>query len=362
LMLRDGNFDRAITALDQVDLQDESLDRVRYHTLRGMAHLRRNEPEPAAASLEQAIEASELRAAQAGDDPAAQQPVDPVLWVYLAQAYFQLERYPEVIATLDRSGDALAALPAVQHMRAQSYWLLEDHAQALATLDRAARLFPEDHSFLRRKVFFLVDLGLYREAAEQGRVYLERSDGQLDDYLALGNALRASRQLDEAARLLERARLEYPGDERAAKLLAHTYLDMGRINAAADLVYQASLVNPALLAEAAEIYRRAGQYQRALMLNGQVADQPAKFKQRLALLLELEQFEQAALMQDALARTNLLADEDILYALAYAQFQVGDFDASERHLQRLTRSDLFRKATELRRAMQDCREDAWRCL
>ena len=43
LMLRDGNVDRAIIALDQVDLAAEEVDRVRYYTLRGMAHMRRKE-------------------------------------------------------------------------------------------------------------------------------------------------------------------------------------------------------------------------------------------------------------------------------------------------------------------------------
>ena len=48
LMLRDGNLDRAIVALDQAPVDEEGFDLLRYYTLRGMTHLRRNEPEPAA--------------------------------------------------------------------------------------------------------------------------------------------------------------------------------------------------------------------------------------------------------------------------------------------------------------------------
>jgi hypothetical protein len=67
-------------------------------------------------------------------------------------------------------------------------------------------------------------------------------------------------------------------------------------------------------------------------------------------------------MERDLTRLGLLDDEDIRYALAYAYFKTGDFEATERQLQQLTRPDLFRKAAELRSAIQDCAEDTWQCL
>lgn len=347
LMLRDGNLDRAVTALDQVPLDDENVDLKRYYTLRGMTHLRRNEPELAASALEEAV---------------ATGTVESVVYVYLAQAYFQLERYRDVLETLDAAGPDLARVASVYHMRAQCHWLLDEPALALATLDQASELFPEETSFLRRKVFFLIELHLYREAAEQGRIYLAESAGKREDYVALGNAMRAGGELDEAILLLETARLMYPGDADVNKVLAHAYLDRGQVNTAAELIYEASLLDPALTGEASELFRRAGRPNRALMLNGQISDQQVKFRQRLALLLELQRYEQVAAMDRDLTRVGLIEDEDILYALAYAEFKTGDFEATEAHLQKLTRPDLFRKAAELRRAMQDCSGDRWQCL
>ena len=122
------------------------------------------------------------------------------------------------------------------------------------------------------------------------------------------------------------------------------------------------MTDPQLISEAAELYRRAGRTSRALMLNGQIRDQSVKLKQRLAILLELQRFEQAASMDEDLVRIGLLEDEDIRYALAYAVFKTGDFDGAEFHLQKLSRPDLFRKAAELRRAMADCSEEPWQCL
>ena len=347
LMLRDGNLDRAMATLDQVDVQQEGLDLVRYYTLRGMAHLRRNELEPARDAMLQAIAAGEVGA---------------VVYVYLAQIQFQLQDYNAVISALDRAGDSIARVPSTYHMRAQSYWLLQDPIMALATLDVASEIFPEDYSFLRRKAFFLIDMGLFREASILGQQYLDKSAGSLDDYVALGNALRASGDLEEAAQLLERAQLLFPASALAKKVLAHVYIDRGQMSAAADVLYQAALLDPELLAEAAELYRRSGQAYRALMLNGQLSDQAKKFRQRLALYLQMENYEQAAAMETALLRVGLLEEEDLRYAIAYAFFNIGDFASAEKYLVTLNRPDLFRKAAELRRAIQDCTGDRWKCM
>jgi predicted Zn-dependent protease len=347
LMLRDGNIDRAITALDQFDQAAEDADLVRYHTLRGMAHMRRNELEPARDSL--------LQAVGAGD-------AESVVYVYLAQVNYKLEDYRAAIEALDNAGAAVERVPSVYHMRAQAHWLLQEPVMALATLDQAAQIFPDDSSFQRRKVFYLVDLGLFKEAVAEGRNYLEGSAGKLEDYVALGNALRASGELDEAAALLEEAQLRFPESPDVRKVLAHVYIERGQLNTAADVLYTASLLEPELLGEAAELYRRSGQTYRAILLNGQLIDQPGKYRQRLALYLELQNFEQAAAMEGPLRRVGLMEDEDLRYAVAYAFFKTGDFTAAEEHLAQLTRPDLFRKAAELRRAIQDCAEDRWKCL
>lgn len=347
LMLRDGNVDRAILALDQVDLAAEELDRVRYYTLRGMAHMRLKELEPARDALLQAIDAGEAEA---------------VVFVYLAQVNYELQDYRATIAALDRAGAALERVPSAYHMKAQSYWLLEEPVMALAVLEQGAEVFPDDPNFIRRKVFYLVDLGLYQEAVIQGRRYLQQSAGKLEDYVALGNALRASGELDEAAGFLEEAQLMFPDSPEVKKVLAHVYIEREQLSAAADLLYQAALLDPQLLAEAAELYRRAGQTHRALTINSGLSDQPEKFRQRLALYLELQSFEQAAAMETPLRRVGLMEDEDLRYAIAYSLFKTGDFAAAEAHLAALNRPDLFRKAAELRRAIQDCAEDSWKCL
>ena len=347
LMLRDGNLDRAINALDQVDLEAEDVNLVRYYTLRGMTHMRRKELEPARDALDNAV--------SAGD-------AEPVVYVYLAQVNYQLEDYAGAVDALDKAGAAVERIPSVYHMRAQSHWLMGEKTMAIAVLDQASEIFPEDPSFQRRKVFYLMDIGLFKEAVVQGKSYLERSEGKLEDHIALGNALRASGELDEAAVFLEQAQLTFPGSPEVKKVLAHVYIERGEMSAAADMLYKAALLDPVLLPEAAELYRRSGQTFRAMNLNSQIANQEEKLRQRLALYLEMGSYEQAAAMEIPLRRVGLLAEEDLRYAVAYSLFKTGDFNAAEQHLAQLNRPDLFRKAAELRRAIQDCAEDSWKCL
>ena len=259
------------------------------------------------------------------------------------------------------AGAAVERIASVYHLKAQANWLLEQRAGAIAVLDQATKIFPEDNSFLRRKVFFLIELGLYQDAAELGQRYLSLSAGSADDYIAIGNALRQSGQIETALVFLETAQIKYPTNTTIKKVLAHTYIDQGSLHIAADIINDAAITDPELLPEAAELYRRAGQVYRALSLNGEILDQQAKFKQRLALLIELSRFEQAGGMETDLRRLGLLENEDIRYALAFALFKSGEFDRAEQHLSLLTRTDLFRKAIEVRRAIQDCEGSTWKC-
>jgi len=347
LLIGDGNYDRARQVLAGVDLDDPELDRARYHTLAGLVALNLEELPLAVRELRAAIDAGQEQ---------------PLIWLYLAQAHFGQEQYVETLMALEQAGEEATRLPSIFLMRSQCHWQLGEFEQAWEVLVAGRAEFPDRASeFARRQVFFLVDQGLYQEAADQGRRFLETERATVDDAIAIGNALRQSGQYDEAARILEQARVQAPDNVTVAKVLAHNYLEQGRPLAAAEILRHGSLYEAALVTEAAELYRRSGWLIQALSLNAQALDQGKKLKQRLAILIELQRFGQAAGMHRDLERVGLLADEDIRYALAYAYFKTGEFDRAEEQLTFLTRSDLFRKATELRRVMSQCAEESWLC-
>lgn len=346
LMLKDNNLDRAELALSQVDLSAEDVDRQRFHVLTGLLKVRQGQNQGA---IDAFVEAKKL-----GD-------VDAVINVYLAQSAFALEQYELAIAALDAAGEAVARIPSVYHMRGQSHWLLKQHEMAMAVMDQASLIFPDDASFPQRKIFYLIELGLNSTAAELGQQYLEQHQAGATDYVAIGNALRASGNLILALRFLERAKLKFPNDADVSKALAATYISDQKFHAAAELVHHLALTDNSLLSEAAELYRRAGQRHLALTLNSQIEDQETKMKQRLGLLIELENYEQAAAMEQDIRRLRVDQDEHIQYALAFALFKVGDYDLAEQYLARITDTQLFQKAVEVRKIMADCADEPWRC-
>ena len=346
LMLKDNNVARAETALSQVDLEQEGLDIQRFHVINGLLQVRKGENQ---AAIDAFLAAKKLGA------------VDSVINVYLAQSAFALQQYQLTIDSLDSAGEAIVRIPSVYHMRAQAHWLLKEHEMAIAVMDQASLIFTDDAAFPRRKIFYLIELGLNSTAAELGIEYLEKYQADATDYVGIGNALRSSGNLILALRFLERAKLRFPNNADVAKTLAATYIADQAYFAAAQIVHELALVDNALVSEAAELYRRAGQKHMALMLNGLVENQADKLKQRLGLLIELENYEQAAEMQQDIKRVRIDADENIQYAMAYALFKVGEYDQAESYLSRITDSQLFQKAVEIRKIMADCGEQTWRC-
>jgi len=353
VLVQDGNYERAEAALLEVDLNAEAVDVPRYHIVYGLIHLNRSEPEAAKASFYKSIDEGLV------DELTGKTP--DLIYIYLAQVHFGLKEYQEAITSLEKAGETGLRLSSTFLMRAHAHWMLKQRDDTWAVLDDATVRFPANTGFLRRKVFYLIELSLFQEAADLGRVFLERENASEEDYLAIGNALRQAGELDEALKLLEVARLKFPQSEQITKVLAHTYLANEQTLAAAEMFFQASLSNPELVSEAAELYRRSGKLYRSLTLNAQISDQSVKLKQRLAILLELGQYDQVTAMEDAMFRAGLLEDEDLRYAVAYAYFQTGDYRKTESHLTKLTRPDLFRKATELRKAIEDCVSERWKC-
>jgi predicted Zn-dependent protease len=346
-LLRDGALDRADAALGNIDVSAEGVDVARYWTARGLLAMARNESPAAIEAFEKAI---------------ASGTVDPLVQIYLAQAYFAQQDWAKTVASIERAGDAVASIAGAWSMRAHANWMMGNRQAALDVLREASLRFPANNSFTRREVFYLIEAGLYQEASRVAREFVRREDVGPDDYVAIGSALRRAKSLDEAKKLLEPARLRWPDNDNLSKALAQVYLEANMDLAAAQILSDVAERDPALLPEAAELYRRAGYPMRALALNQRIGDSNKKLKQRVGILAELRRYEQIVAMRDALARARLLDDEDVRYALAYATFRSGDFDGAEKHLSALRRPDLFRKATELRKIMSDCAQARWTCV
>ncbi|MEM7055160.1 MAG: tetratricopeptide repeat protein, partial [Pseudomonadota bacterium] len=237
LLIGDGNYERAQQVLAGVDLDDEQTDLIRYHTLAGLVALNLNELPRAVSEFEAAIAAGQT---------------ESVVWLYLAQAHFGQQQYAQTLNALNQAGAQATQLPSVYMMRSQAHWEMGEYENAWTVLGNGRLQFPDRaNEFARRQVFLLVDQGLYQEAAEQGRQFLETQAAGTDDAIAIGNALRQSGQLEEAANILELSRLTAPDNTTLAKVLSHTYIDQDMLLPAADVMRQASIYDSELVAEAA---------------------------------------------------------------------------------------------------------------
>jgi len=346
LLISDGNLHRANTELDKLDPKSDDLDLAQYHLLKGLLAYK-------SASYDRA-NGHYLASLQNGQQ-------DKLIYIYLAQSYYALQDYANALLAIADSGEQGKALSSVYSLQAQCHWKLKQYDAAWLALDSGIQQIPNDNRFDRQKIYYLIEKGLYQSAIEIAQPFLETSDGGEKEYIALGRALRGSGQTQLAAQVLEKAKLLFPQSTSVITELAHAYMKQDKLMSASDLFAQAYILQPKLAADASELYRQAGRLYRALNINGEIQDQKAKLKQRLAILVELGDFESVAAMDEALNRLSLYDNQDIRYAHAYALFRTGDFDHAKLQLSQLTRADLFRKASELRKAMDRCKDAAWLC-
>ena len=348
LLVRDGLWDRADAVLDGIEAAAEGVDVQRFYALRALVRLQSDDPAGAA---------EDFAAALAADPGAA----DPILHLYRASALVAADRPAEALAALQGVGEVVDALPGTWLLRARAAWLSGDADASWAALEVGAARFPDETDFPRQQVLLLVDLGLYQEAGARGADLLGRADAGATDAAAIAEALRRGGALDRAAILLESARLRFPDVVELWTLSAAVALQRDQPLTAATFLQAAAELDPALALESAECFRRAGQLDRALYMNGQVPDAAGKARQRLGLLLEAGRAEAALALEPRARRLGLLEDDNVAYGLAYARFQAGDFEGAEALLKAVEDPAVFAAATRLRQAMAACEEDPGAC-
>ena len=341
ILLRDGNYAKAQETLDQLDLKNPTTDLIRFYTFSGLLALRLQDF-PRAEGF--------FRDALGTGNP------DGSLYAYLAQALFSQEKYQETLEAITLV-PRIRTFPDLLGLKSQALWKLDRKNEAIEVLQAAFEDFPSRLSFLQQQIFFLLELNLTQKAMEVGQEYRYRAAKDPQSYLTLGEAFRRGKELDSAVAVLETGRKAFPSHTKIKVSLAQTYLEKGFPRTAAALVEEASLSYAQLILEAAELYRRTKQYNRALYLNGLISDLPQKTKQRFNLLLESEKYESAMALLPRLERQGLMEEDRMKYAAAYVCFQVQSYDRAQEYLSKITSSDVFSQAVALRRALETAKAE-----
>ncbi|MBN2510639.1 MAG: hypothetical protein JXB03_10185 [Spirochaetales bacterium] len=343
VLIRDGNYRRAMQTLEKVDLSDKQLDRARYYTLLGLVQLRDSQYEQALLSFTQAL--------SEGQD-------DTALYAYIAQGHFALGHYEETLEAIDQLKN-LNQFPDIYGMKSRSHWYLGQTKEAFDVLEKGISLFPRKKEFLHQKIVYLLELELNQEAADQSRHYislLESNDAE--SYISISQALLRSGEKAEAAHIMEIARLLFPQHQRVRLGLAQVYAENDRFLTAAQIVEEAALFDPSLYVQASELYRRGGRLFRAMYLNTQVADQKEKTEQRFNIFLDQRKYENAYALEQRLQKYGSFSNEVYVYAMAYVLFQLQKYDQCIKYLNSITQSSLFREATQLRQAIEIMRKES----
>lgn len=348
VMLQDRHYDRALAQLEGVKLDNEKdpVDLAEYWFLVGI-------------SLNGL--SNWKNAAEAFSKAKANGNLDPRATLLEANAHLQLKAPSEALAALATAPPEARQIGEFYLLESRAHYDSGNKFEAFGALDRGYQAVPESDNIARKRVLLLVDLGLYQTAVDEAQVFFERDSTRPEDYAALATALIEANEKQRATLLLEQAALLYPENVDIRKRLGFAYYEQGRPLSAGDVLYTLALIDGEHARSAAELYVQAKRYPRAVRMNAKVEEQSAKVKQRLIILLDENHFEAATGLDRRIERLGLLEDENVVYALAYAHYRSGNFARMEQLLSLITDASLFRKAIELRRSAEECRQSIWKC-
>ncbi|MCB9694169.1 MAG: hypothetical protein H6736_20355 [Alphaproteobacteria bacterium] len=325
-LLADGHADRAADVLAEVE--PRKAERARYHTLRGMVAFARDDLRTAADQLALAVE------------------LDPpdIARVTLAAARVGLGEHE---AALDALRPVTEALPAVPLLEARALAGLGRHDAALEAVDRGREAFPADVALVEEGLAQLVAVGLYGEVVRTGPDALVAVGAPAVAWERALQGLVEGEAWPEVVAFGEELLLAVPDSLRARLALASAHLADGRDALAGAFLADAAAFDPQYAVQAAECFRRAGDLERALYLNGLVVDPAEKARQRLGLLLERGRYAEAAALDARLDRLGLLAEDQVAFALAWSHARLGNRDRTEALVARLVDPAFARQGTAL---------------
>ena len=324
--------------LEQVEalLADEG-DEAVLESFRGMLALKREKPEQAVEHFRRVL---------------AIKPNQTAIWLYLGQALFQCGRYRESLEALDRGKSIGRKLASYYRLRARAQQHLDRIDDAYRTLEQGRRRFPREHGFVLEQALLLVHQGLYTAALKKGGQYLGLRPDDRDGYLVLGEVLRRAGRPRQAARVLEQARLRFPNDPDVLARLGFAHAADGRLRVAARLLSIAARVKPEYAFSAAEYYRLAGRFERAIEINARVPDPAQRLSQRLAIHVGSESFDRAAALE-LLLRSAGAMNELNRYRLAYANLRAGELERARQLALEVRDPTLRPRAEEVLRSIRE---------
>jgi tetratricopeptide (TPR) repeat protein len=387
MMIYDGSFEKARSELDMVDQTAQHFDAPKYYTTKAILETKLGNHSGAIQHYNAAIEATqksdfspkiiadkkkylfsvassapvkiESNATQEGEQ-IKKEKIER-LYAHLSQSYYKTNDYLKSVEALDKSGENGKNRPELYAYRADCYWKSKHHEEALLALSKGYEIFNEP-SLLKQKYYYLAELKLYRSAIDTAKLYMDKVGKKEDDYLMLGQLLMRANQTDDAIAVLEEARLYFPKNSSFSVMLTHAYLKKNMPHNSASLMENAAVYDKKYAKDSSEMYRRVKDYSHSGYLAMSIANEADNLKQKIAIHLEKNEFDQVIGLKDAMNRNEMLSDDTIRYTLAYAYYMVGDYDNAQEYLQNISDNDLFLKSTVIRKNIEKCKQNSMECM
>lgn len=284
------------------------------------------------------------------------------LYLGFAQAYLGLKQYDKGLKVLEDNKNKLTG--DILYYQIKASLALDSGKSELGwqAIHAGMKRFPKALPLIKQKWFYLVENNLIEVSFPVAQKMADDYNLSALDLARMGQKYRQFNDFNKAITLGEMARLKDPKDEEIIKDLARSYIKLENITAAAQLFTELAHHHPKYLVEASELWRKAGHSVYAERLAMDIRDPVQKIKSNLTIALLNEDFNKMTQLGDIAVRTPLKDDQDIQYALAYAQFMVGNYEKVGEHLKAIQRDDLFKKAVALREAMSSCMEGETLCF
>ena len=387
LMIYDAKYKKAYEELALVDKKSATYDEANYFTVLGVLNAKQSKTKKAIVAYKRAIQATKTKKFLAPkittkekylfsigsdnsdkkkvayfDAEAKRQEKLSGLYMNLTQQYYKLKDYKNSVASLESAGEAGKNRATLYTLRAECYYKQGFASKAISSLNAGIEKFPDNTLLLKQKFYYFADLKLYQAAIETSKVYMQKVGVSSKEYIALSQMLIGANEIDTAIALLEESKLLFPKDAKIGILLGHMYLKKDMKHTTAHLFEESSYYDKQYLKDAVEMNRRAGNNLHALYLNTQNIDKVEKLKQKIAIYLNAGEYRKIIGLIKALKRYKMLDNDQLRYAVAYSYYMAGDYEKAEKHLKYIQDSELFSKATVIRKNIEKCTNNELECL
>ncbi|WP_457747205.1 CDC27 family protein [Sulfurimonas sp.] len=387
LMIYDANYKKAHEELAVVKHNSPKFDAAKYYRVLGVLYAKEGDTQKAINAYKKAINATKIKKITAPkqtqkehylfsiasnpnnsskrakfDPEATRKKKLEELYIYLAGEYYKLKDYKNTVLALENAGERGKSRPALYTLRAECYYKIKKYNNAIEALNKGIAKFPQSAILLKQKFYYYADLHLYQASIDTAKIYMQKVGVSPKEYITLAQILLGANELNSAIELLEDAKLQFPKSAKIDFLLAHLYLKKEMLFVSANLFEQSTYYEKKYIKDAVEMNRRAGNIHHALYLNMQNTNKVEKLKQKIAIYLEAEEFRKIIGLKKALKRYKMLDDDNLRYALAYAYYMAGDYKHAQSEMKFISNSELFNKATVIRKNIEKCTNNPMECL